>query len=153
MQDNQEYTVGVDMGSTDGDYAIVHNKDGSFERTKLDKVDFRKEYNAKFKTGRRESNRSSVLYLGQRVSRIAACGHKVVPQSVPHTKCFDCWHLYFSLNAKTVYASFEFLRNGKEAELVAKHGSKFVKQFKRFVTHVQSIAPIQAEDAVTEVVA
>jgi hypothetical protein len=100
------------------------------------------------KTGRRESAKSLRLFQEQRQGKAAACGHSVLANAAPTTKCWDCWHLFFSLNVKQTYASFQFLQEGREAELVAVHGKKFVAQFKHFVTHVQSIAPIQAEDAV-----
>ena len=113
-------------------------------------VDFRAEYGAKFKTGRRESARKMRLFEGPRVGKAAACGHAVLQHSQPSTKCFDCWHYYFTVNVKQTYALFSFLQEGREAELVAVHGKKLVAQFKKYVSHVQSIAPIQAEDAVTE---
>jgi hypothetical protein len=101
------------------------------------------------KTGRRESGRKSTLYLGQRIGKIAVCGHKVIQHSVPSSNCFDCWHYWFSINAATVYSTFEFLRNGKEDEIRDARGTKFLKQFKKFVVHVQSIAPIEPSDAVS----
>jgi hypothetical protein len=101
------------------------------------------------KTGRRESAKSLRVFHEQRQGKAAACGHSVLANAAPTTKCWDCWHLYFSLNVKLTYASFQFLQEGREAELVAVHGKKYVTQFKKFVSHVQSIAPIQAEDAVS----
>lgn len=132
-----EYTTGVDLGSK-SDYTVVSYADGAFQKWTKD---------APAKTGRRESARKVTMYEGPRQGKAAACGHSVVLHSQPSTKCFDCWHLYFSTNVKATFALFSFLRDGREAELVAVHGSKFVKMFKKYVNHVQSIAPIQAEDA------
>jgi hypothetical protein len=112
-------------------------------------TDFRAEYCAKFKTGRRESRRDLTLHLGQRTAKTAECGHRVIATSKPSSGCFDCWHYFFSLNAKMVFACYDFLRTGREAEVRDAHGTKFVKMFKRYVMHVQSLAPIEPSDAVS----
>jgi hypothetical protein len=101
------------------------------------------------KTGRRESQRGLPLHLGQRKALLGVCGHQVMATSQPSSSCFDCWHRYFSVNAKLVFGTFEFLRAGKDDEIKAARGTKFLKQFKKFVSHVQSLAPIEPSDAVS----
>jgi hypothetical protein len=64
---------------------------------------------------------------------VRACGHKFNSRSQPKLNCNYCWDAYFMTAVDTAAIHDDLMKGGK-AQLVNVYGTKFTKQFGRFLT-------------------
>lgn len=81
---------------------------------------------------RRELGKLRRIHLTVHHSTVTACGHRFNNAKQPNNNCPDCWSAFFKL-----VANFEDLHGTLTKEgtkgLTAKFGSKFVKQFGKYL--------------------
>ena len=67
-------------------------------------------------------------------SVVIACGHKLDLRHYPdHANCWACWNAFFSVSPEGVASVHQLLLEGGTKAVVAMHGSKFTRQFGRFL--------------------
>lgn len=69
-------------------------------------------------------------FLTREYSRVIACGHKFVPDSMPHNHCNACWEVFFK--SSDLVEIHDALQVSIPA-VITLHGEVFVKQFRRFL--------------------
>ena len=58
------------------------------------------------------------------------CGHRIDVSRQPNTNCRYCWFNYFISHKQDIGLTLARLKEGKEAEVTAERGKKFIKQLK-----------------------
>ena len=82
-------------------------------------------------------------FLTREYSRVIACGHKFIPDSMPHNHCDDCWEVFFkSIDLVEIHDALQV----SIPAVIALHGEVFVKQFRRFLKLQLEANPITVEE-------
>lgn len=85
---------------------------------------------------RKEIGQARRAYITQTYGKVVLCGHSFQPNNPPRLNCTDCWDAFFHMHPEMTKSCAEFCANPKlgEATLEKAQGTKFVKQFRRFIT-------------------
>jgi len=68
------------------------------------------------------------------------CHHKLDPDLPPKTNCETCWLSYFNNYGEQVYEVLKQLETSEgEQALLQANGTKYVRNFKRFVAAVKAL--------------
>ena len=69
-----------------------------------------------------------------RHNTVVACGHKIDLGHYPsNANCWPCWEAFFSVSPEGVEQVHQMLLNGGTQEVTRRFGSKFVKNFGKFL--------------------
>ena len=68
------------------------------------------------------------------------CGHSLDIRMIPNTNCPDCWKVFFLSHKEMTQTNIKLLQESHDAEVSAVHGSKYVKQLKRFAVFVYELS-------------
>ena len=82
-------------------------------------------------------------FLTREYSRVIACGHKFVPDSMPHNQCNACWEVFFK--SSDLVEIHDALQVSIPA-VITLRGEVFVKQFRRFLKLQLEANPIPVEE-------
>lgn len=85
-----------------------------------------------------EIRRLRGLYMTVRLPRVAGCGHRYQAERQPrHRNCPFCWMTFFQNHGELVQTTDELHNTeGGVAMIIQLQGSKFLKQFRRFMSTI-----------------
>ncbi len=89
---------------------------------------------------RMELGKMRRAYITETFGKVIACGHKFHPRNPPGGNCEHCWFAFFHLHPDMTKSCAAVCADPQMGEkiLEAAQGTKFVKQFRKFILHQMS---------------